>query len=76
MKIYYTLVWYYFLYLLCTHNIFKMETKNKEKVESVDLLLKSVWFTVSKMYSEQASLHNSTACTSINIYSKLIRKKN
>ena len=38
-----------------------METKTKEKVENVDLMLKSVWLAVSKMYSEQASMHNSTA---------------
>ena len=44
-----------------------METKTKEKVESVDLLLKSVWLAVSKMYSEQASLHNSTAVQALTL---------
>ena len=38
-----------------------MEKKNSEKVESVDLMLKSAWLAVSKMYSDQASLYNSTA---------------
>ena len=31
-----------------------MENKNSEKVESVDLMLKSAWLAVSKMYSELA----------------------
>ena len=44
-----------------------METKNKGKVESVDLMLKSVWLAVSKMYSEQASLHNSTAVQALTL---------
>ena len=44
-----------------------METKNKGKGESVDLLLKSVWLAVSKMYSEQASLHNSTAVQALTL---------
>ena len=50
-----------------------METKTKEKVENVDLMLKSVWLAVSKMYSEQASMHNSTAVqalTLLKIYPK------
>ena len=44
-----------------------METKTKEKVESVDLLLKSVWLAVSKMYTEQASLYNSTAVQALTL---------
>ena len=44
-----------------------MEIKTKEKVESVDLMLKSVWLAVSKMYSEQASLHNSTAVQALTL---------
>ena len=44
-----------------------METKNKGKVESVDLLLKSVWLAVSKMYTEQASLYNSTAVQALTL---------
>ena len=44
-----------------------METKNKGKVESVDLFLKSVRLDISKMYSEQASLHNSTAVQALTL---------
>ena len=44
-----------------------METKTKEKVENVDLMLKSVWLAVSKMYSEQASIHNSTAVQALTL---------
>ena len=44
-----------------------METKNKGKVESVDLLLKSIRINVYKMYSEQASLHNSTAVQALTL---------
>ena len=44
-----------------------MEKKNSEKVESVDLMLKSAWLAVSKMYSDQASLHNSTAVQALTL---------
>ena len=44
-----------------------METKTKEKVENLDLMLKSVWLAVSKMYSEQASMHNSTAVQALTL---------
>ena len=44
-----------------------METKTKEKVDNVDLMLKSVWLAVSKMYSEQASMHNSTAVQALTL---------
>lgn len=44
-----------------------METKTKEKVDNVDLMLKSVWLAVSKMYSEQASAHNSTAVQALTL---------
>lgn len=44
-----------------------METKTKEKVENVDLMLKSVWLAVSKMYSDQASMHNSTAVQALTL---------
>ena len=44
-----------------------METKTKERVENVDLMLKSVWLAVSKMYSEQASMHNSTAVQALTL---------
>ena len=44
-----------------------MEKKNTEKVESVDLMLKSAWLAVSKMYSDQASLYNSTAVQALTL---------
>ena len=44
-----------------------MENKNSEKVESVDLMLQSAWLAVSKMYSDQASLHNSTAVQALTL---------
>ncbi len=44
-----------------------MEKKSSEKVESVDLILKSAWLAVSKMYSDQASLYNSTAVQALTL---------
>ncbi|WP_312321701.1 MarR family winged helix-turn-helix transcriptional regulator [Soonwooa sp.] len=44
-----------------------MEKKNSDKVESVDLLLKSAWLAVSKMYSDKASLYNSTAVQALTL---------
>jgi DNA-binding MarR family transcriptional regulator len=44
-----------------------MEKKSTEKVESVDLMLKSAWLAVSKMYSDQASLYNSTAVQALTL---------
>ena len=44
-----------------------MEKKNTEKVQSVDLMLKSAWLAVSKMYSDQASLYNSTAVQALTL---------
>ena len=44
-----------------------MEKKNSEKVESVDLMLKSAWLAVLKMYSDQASLYNSTAVQALTL---------
>ncbi len=44
-----------------------MNKKKIEKVESVDLILKSAWLAVSKMYSEQASMHNSTAVQALTL---------
>lgn len=44
-----------------------MDKKNTEKVESVDLLLKSAWLAVSKMYSDKASLYNSTAVQALTL---------
>ncbi|MBV6881035.1 MarR family transcriptional regulator [Epilithonimonas ginsengisoli] len=44
-----------------------MEKKNSDKVESVDLMLKSAWLAVSKMYSDQAYLYNSTAVQALTL---------
>lgn len=44
-----------------------MEKKSSDKVESVDLLLKSAWLAVSKMYSDKASLYNSTAVQALTL---------
>lgn len=44
-----------------------MNKRKTEKVESVDLILKSAWLAVSKMYSEQASMHNSTAVQALTL---------
>ena len=44
-----------------------MENKNSEKVERVDLMLKSAWLAVSKMYSDKASLYNSTAVQALTL---------
>ena len=38
-----------------------MNTKNAEKVDNIDLILKSTWLAVSKMYSEMAQDHDATA---------------
>lgn len=34
--------------------------QNNEKIESIDLILKSTWLAVSKMYSEMAHNHDAT----------------
>lgn len=34
--------------------------QNNEKIESIDLILKSTWLAVSKMYSEMAQNHDAT----------------
>ena len=44
-----------------------MEKKNSEKVESVDLMLKSAWLAVSKMYSELAQDHDATAVQALTL---------
>lgn len=44
-----------------------MENKNMEKVENVDLILKSTWLAVSKMYSELANLHDATAVQALTL---------
>ncbi len=44
-----------------------MEKKNPEKVENVDLILKSTWLAVSKMYSEMAQDHDATAVQALTL---------
>ena len=44
-----------------------MEKKNPEKVENVDLSLKSTWLAVSKMYSEMAQDHDATAVQALTL---------
>ena len=44
-----------------------MGKKNPEKVETVDLILKSTWLAVSKMYSEMAQDHDATAVQALTL---------
>lgn len=44
-----------------------MKGKNNEKVENVDLILKSTWLAVSKMYSELAQEYDSTAVQALTL---------
>ena len=44
-----------------------MEKNNTEKVDNIDLLLKSTWISVSKMYSEMASEYDSTAVQALTL---------
>ena len=44
-----------------------MGKKNPEKVENVDLILKSTWLAVSKMYSEMAQDHDATAVQALTL---------
>lgn len=44
-----------------------MEKNKKEKVENIDLILKSTWLAVSKMYSELASEYESTAVQALTL---------
>ena len=44
-----------------------MNKKNNEKVENVDLILKSTWLAVSKMYSELAQDHAATAVQALTL---------
>lgn len=37
-----------------------MEQVGKDKIESIDLILKSTWLSVSKMYSDMAHDHDAT----------------
>ena len=44
-----------------------MGKKIPEKVENVDLILKSTWLAVSKMYSEMAQDHDATAVQALTL---------
>jgi DNA-binding MarR family transcriptional regulator len=44
-----------------------MNEKTPEKVENVDLILKSTWLAVSKMYSELAQDHDATAVQALTL---------
>lgn len=56
-----------FLYLYKSHRKKIMNSKNNEKVENVDLILKSTWLAVSKMYSELAQDHDATAVQALTL---------
>lgn len=45
----------------------KMMDHNKEKIENVDLILKQTWLAVSKMYTELAQEHDSTAVQALTL---------
>lgn len=44
-----------------------MDDKENHKVESVDLILKSTWLAVSKMYSDMAQDHDATAVQALTL---------
>ncbi len=44
-----------------------MKTDYYEKVENIDLILKSTWLTVSKMYSDLAHDHDATAVQALTL---------
>ena len=44
-----------------------MTKKDNEKVDNVDLILKSTWLSVSKMYSELAHDHDATAVQALTL---------
>lgn len=44
-----------------------MNTKNADKVDNIDLILKSTWLAVSKMYSEMAQDHDATAVQALTL---------
>ena len=44
-----------------------MEHKNFERVDNIDLILKSTWLAVSKMYSEFAQDHDATAVQALTL---------
>ena len=56
-----------FLYLYKSHRKINMDHKNNERVENVDLILKSTWLAVSKMYSELAQDHDATAVQALTL---------
>jgi DNA-binding MarR family transcriptional regulator len=45
----------------------KMMDHNKDKIENVDLVLKQTWLAVSKMYTELAQEHDSTAVQALTL---------
>lgn len=45
----------------------KMQNKQGEKIESVDLILKSVWLAVSKMFADKAAEYDSTAAQALTL---------
>ncbi|MHA6727656.1 MarR family winged helix-turn-helix transcriptional regulator [Chryseobacterium sp. A301] len=44
-----------------------MKTTSKEKSDNIDLILKSTWLAVSKMYSDMASEYDSTAVQALTL---------
>lgn len=44
-----------------------MDKINSKKVENIDLILKSTWLSVSKMYSEFAQDHDATAVQALTL---------
>lgn len=44
-----------------------MKTSTKDKAENIDLILKSTWLAVSKMYSDMASEYDSTAVQALTL---------
>ncbi len=44
-----------------------MKTSTKDKSENIDLILKSTWLAVSKMYSDMASEYDSTAVQALTL---------
>ena len=56
-----------FIYLYKSHRKKIMNSKNNDKVENVDLILKSTWLAVSKMYSELAQDHDATAVQALTL---------
>ena len=55
------------IYIWVTTLLKNMNKKNDEKVENVDLILKSKWIDVSKMYLELAQVHDATAVQALTL---------